>query len=365
MTGAAKVQAAMLTTAPFPIRGRKALLLANRLFSPVWAKTAVCFLMYRAEDAVAILDSDQVGKTADDVLGFGGGVPVVGAVEEGLALGAEIAIVGTAPMGGGLEGEIREEVLACLRAGLDVVSGLHAFLNDDLECRVAKAATGAKIWDVRRVEGPFRVSTGEGCKTGAKSVLVVGSDCNVGKMTVAVELHQAAEAAGVSSAWAATGQTGMILRERGICVDRVVSDFVGGAAEELVNAESVGRDLVLVEGQGAVVHPGYAGVALGLLYGVMPDCMVLAHVAGRDKLKRLETPILPLEELVDLHERLMAPFKRSPVVGVSLNTAGLDEGQARAELERAGDQTGLPATDVVRFGCRPIVEAILDYPLRH
>jgi uncharacterized NAD-dependent epimerase/dehydratase family protein len=351
----------MISEAPFKIKGRKALLLANRAFSSTWAKTAVCFLMYRAEDAVAVLDCEQAGRTAGDVLGFGGGVPVVGTIGEALALGAEIAIVGTSPMGGVLDGEMRADVLACLRSGLDVVSGLHVFVGDEIESRVAMAATGARIWDVRRVQGPFEVSTGGGCTTGAKSVLVVGTDCNVGKMTVALELCRDSVDRGVDASWAATGQTGMILRERGICVDRVISDFVGGATEELMNAEAEGKDLVFVEGQGAIIHPGYAGVTLGILYGAMPDGLVLAHVAGRDKLKRLDTPIRPLSELVDLHERLMAPFKRSPVLGVTLNTAGLPEAEARAAIERAADETGLPATDVVRFGCGPVLDAVLNY----
>jgi uncharacterized NAD-dependent epimerase/dehydratase family protein len=350
----------MLTEAPFPIKGRKALLLANRMFSPEWAKTAACFLMYRAADAVAVLDCEQEGKTAAEILGFGGDVPVVGDIDGALARKPELAIVGTAPMGGVLDGELRGEVLACLRAGLDVVSGLHVFLDRDIECRVAMAASGAKAWDVRRVHGTFPVSTGDGCTTGASAVMVVGTDCNVGKMTVALELCRAAVDKGVDASWAATGQTGMILRERGICVDRVISDFVGGASEELVNAEGEGRDIVFVEGQGAIVHPGYAGVTLGLLFGTMPDCMVLAHVAGRDKLKRLETPIRPLPELVQLHERLMAPFKSSPVVGVALNTDGLSEAQARAEVESVEKETGLPATDVVRFGCGPVLDAVLN-----
>jgi uncharacterized NAD-dependent epimerase/dehydratase family protein len=351
----------MLTEAPFKIEGRKAILLANQAFSPMWAKTAVCFLMYRAHDAVAVLDREHAGKTASEVIGFGGDVPVVGTIEEALALEPEIAVVGTAPMGGGLDGELREEVLACLRAGLDIVSGLHVFLGDDIECRVAMAATGAKVWDVRRVYGPFEVSTGEGCTTGARSLLIVGTDCNVGKMTVALELCRGAVDRGVNASWAATGQTGMMLRERGICIDRVISDFVGGATAELMNAEAEGKDLVVVEGQGAVIHPGYAAVTLGILYGAMPDALVLAHVAGRDKLKRLETPIRPLTELIELHERLLAPFKQSPVVGITLNTYGLPENEARAEIARVTDETGLPATDVVRFGCGPVLDAVLNH----
>ncbi len=351
----------MITTAPFPIKGRKALLLANHLFSPMWAKTAVCFLMYRAEDAVAVLDADQTGQTADDVLGFGGHVPVVSTVEAGIREGAEIAIVGTAPMGGVLEDELYGEIITCLEAGLDVVSGLHVFLEDDSEVKAAGRVSGARVWDVRRVHYPFEVSQGRGCTTGARTVMVVGSDCNVGKMTVSLELCRAARKRGINAAWAATGQTGMLLRERGICVDRVISDFVGGASQELVNAEGAGVDLLFVEGQGAIVHPGYAAVTLGLLYGVMPDCMVLAHVAGRELLKRLETPILPVSELVALHEQLMAPFRPSPVASVTLNTSILETEMARAECDRLSKQTGLPVADVVRFGCDPVLDAVLEY----
>ena len=336
-------------------------MLANRSFSAMWAKTAACFLMYRAEDAVAVLDADQAGKTAGDVLGYGGGVPVVGSIDEAFSLRPEVAIVGTAPMGGVLDGELRAEIVACLEAGVDVVSGLHVFVGDDPECLLALAHSGARVWDVRKVRGPFDVSKGAGCATGARTVLVVGTDCNVGKMTVTLELYRDAAERGVDAAWAATGQTGMILRERGICVDRVISDFVGGASEELVNAEGEGKDLVFVEGQGAMTHPGYAGVALGLLYGVLPDCMVLAHVAGREQLKRLETPIQPLRELIDLHEQLMAPFKHSPVVGVTLNTSELDEAGARAAIEDASKHTGLPTTDVIRFGCASVLDAVLKH----
>jgi uncharacterized NAD-dependent epimerase/dehydratase family protein len=351
----------MLTTAPFRIKGRRALLLANGAFSTMWAKTAACFLMYRAEDVVAVLDADQAGKTAGDVLGFGGRVPVVGSIEEAFSLRAEVAIVGTAPMGGVLDTALRAEIMACLEAGVDVVSGLHVLLADEPDCQLAMAKSGARLWDVRKVHGPFDVSKGDGCATGARTVLVVGTDCNVGKMTVTLELYRGAAERGVDAAWAATGQTGIILRERGLCVDRVISDFVGGASEELVNAEGEGKDLVFVEGQGAMTHPGYAGVALGLLYGVIPDCMVLAHVAGRERLKRLETPIQPLRELIDLHERLMVPFKHSPVVGVTLNTSELDEAGARAAIEDVSKHAGLPTTDVIRFGCGSVLDAVLNH----
>lgn len=354
-------QASKLSLPPFAMEGRRTLLLANGHFSSVDAKTALCFLMYRPQSIVAVHDAVHAGRTAGDVMGFGGSVPVVGTVEEALALGPEVAVVGTAPRGGGLDGALRGEIEACLRAGVDVASGLHTYLLDEPRLEAASKSSGARIWDVRRAPPIDRVSVGAGCTTGARTVLVVGSDCNVGKMTVALELYSAARARGRRASWAATGQTGIMLRGRGIPIDAVVSDFIGGAAELLVDEEGRDADVVFVEGQGSIIHPGYAGVTLGLLYGVMPDCMVFAHEAGRDRMKRLDVAMPPLEEVIDLYERLMRPHKPSPVVGITVNTSALGEAEAKRVLSDTEAATGRPATDVVRFGCEKVLDAVEDY----
>jgi uncharacterized NAD-dependent epimerase/dehydratase family protein len=348
----------MVVHSPFPIRGRRLLLLANGCFSTIEGKTASCFLMYRRDDVAAVVDAANAGRAAREVVGFGGDVPVVASVEAALPLGPEVAVVGSAPRGGALEEPMRADIAACLRAGIGVASGLHFFLCDDPELSAIAARGGARVWDVRRPGGGRTVSTGRGCTTGARVVLTVGSDCNVGKMTTTVALYEAAVARGVRAAWAATGQTGMMLRERGAAVDAVAADFIGGAAEALVQKEGRGADLVFVEGQGSLAHPGYAGVTVGLMYGAMPDCMVLVHWAGRERLKRLDVPVPPLPALVSLHESLMRPHRDSRVVAVSLNTGDLDERRARSELEAAARETGLPATDVVRFGCDAALDAI-------
>ena len=152
-----------------------------------------------------------------------------------------------------------------------------------------------------------------------------------------------------------------MLRERGVCVDRVVADFVSGAAEELVNVEGEGKDIIFVEGQGALVHPGYAAVTLGLLFGVMPDCMILAHEPARGRIRRYDFELPPLKDHIRFHEMLMAPFKRSPVVSVVLNTSGVgtDAAAARALIDEVHLETGLPATDVVRFGAGKIIDAVM------
>lgn len=348
----------MIVEAPFAVAGRRLLLLADGCFSATDAKTAACLAMYVPDDVVAVLDATQAGRTVHEVLGFGGDAPVVAGLEEALRFRPEVAVLGTATRGGTLADADRATIARCLEAGLDVVSGMHEFLADDPGLRAAGAASGARIWDVRRVEASHVVSGGDGCGTGAAVILTVGSDCSVGKMTVTVALHRAAAGRGLRSAWAATGQTGIILRGRGVPVDRVIADFVGGETEALVNLEGRGRDVVFVEGQGAITHPGYAGVSLGLLYGAMPDGMILVHVPGRVVHKRFDRAIPPLRTIIDLHEALMRPHRPSRVLGVALDTSRLPDPEARRAIAGVEEETGLPATDVVRFGVDALWPAI-------
>jgi uncharacterized NAD-dependent epimerase/dehydratase family protein len=349
-----------LNRAPFPLRGRKVVLLAEGKFSMLDSKTAVCYLRYRRDDVVAVVDSTKRGRRVQEFVGFGGDVPIVGHIEDALAYHPELAVVGVAPRGGRLDDELRGLVLECVRAGMDVASGLHTILNEETDIAEAARASGSTIWDVRRVPDTGVVSSGKGCTTGAKVALLTGTDCNVGKMTAALELFQEAEHRGINVAWAATGQTGILLRERGICIDRVVADFMGGAAEELVNFEGRNRDLVLVEGQGALVHPGFAGVTLGLMFGVVPDCLVLVHEAGRTRVRNTDVPMAPLGDHIDLHERIMEPLRRSRVVAVALNTAASDPATAAETVAGVREETGLPVSDPVRYGASEILDAVLE-----
>jgi uncharacterized NAD-dependent epimerase/dehydratase family protein len=335
-------------------------LLAEGNFSVLGSKTAVCYLRYRRDDVVAVLDSSKGGRRVEDVVGFGGDVPVVSSVEEALSLDAEVAIVGIAPRGGQLDEALRRIVLESVRAGMDVASGLHTFLNADPDITRAAAAAGSRLWDVREVSEVGTVANGKGCTTGAKVVLLTGTDCNVGKMTAAVELYNEAVRRGINAAWAATGQTGIMLRERGICIDRVIGDFMGGAAEELVNFEGSGKDVVFVEGQGALVHPGFAGVTLGLMFGVVPDCMILVHEAGRTHVRNTDVPMMPLKDHIDLHQRIMAPLRTSRVVAVALNTAALCPSDAADAVAHTRDDIGLPVSDPVRFGASEILDAVME-----
>ncbi len=348
-----------MSFAPFPVAGRRVLLVAQGCFTPMDAKTAVCFLRYRTREVVGVLDGSRAGLSVEEAVGFGGGIPIVGSMEDALALEPDIALVGVAPRGGGLTPEFRDLVKSFVAEGIDVMSGLHVFLDDDPEIRALREESGSRIWDVRRVGSVTGISTGRGCSTGATTVLVAGTDCNVGKMTCAFELLEGAKRRGAKAALAATGQTGIMIRERGIAVDRVVSDFLGGAVENLVNYEGEGMDVVFVEGQGSIIHPAYAGVALGLMFGAMPDCVILVHEAGRKKLRGYEVPIPPLGRMVELHRSLFEPLKRVEVAGIALNTLSLEAREAERAVEAAREETGLPVTDPVRFGVDPLLDAVL------
>ncbi|HKW77778.1 MAG TPA: NAD-dependent epimerase/dehydratase family protein, partial [Candidatus Limnocylindria bacterium] len=195
-------------------------------------------------------------------------------------------------------------------------------------------------------------------RRGAVVVLTVGTDAAVGKMTASLEIVEALRRAGKRAAFVATGQTGMAIAGEGIAVDAVVADFIAGAAEQMTVAAAETADFVIVEGQGALTHPGFSGVTLGLLHGTGPDLMVLCHDANREAMKGYEDeglPVRDVRECVSIYEEA-ASWRRPPghprarVVGIALNTAGMDEARARSEILGAAHATKLPVADPIREG---------------
>ena len=332
---------------------RYLLLAESRSGDPHFGKTARGVLRYRADDVVAMLDTTRAGETHD-------GVPVVGSVAEALAFEPRTALVGVATQGGRFPPAWRELLRACVENGLDVENGLHEFLADDAELVELAGRHGVELRDLRRPPADLNVPTGANLEHGAEVVLTVGSDCAIGKMTVALELEKEARARGLKAEFVPTGQTGIAIAGWGIAVDAVVSDFIAGAAERLVlEGAERGGELLLVEGQGSLLHPAYSGVTLGLIHGSAPHAYVLCHMAGERFVDGDERfPIPPLSELVDLHERMSLLARPAKVVAVALNTRLLGDEEARAAIEAAEAETGLPADDPVRFGAGKIVDAL-------
>jgi uncharacterized NAD-dependent epimerase/dehydratase family protein len=318
-----------------------------------YGKTTYGVIRYGADPVVAVLDSERVGETVE-------GVPVVGSVADALAYGPTTALVGVAVAGGRLPPVWRGLLRDAVEAGLDVEAGMHEFLADDAELAALARERGAELRDYRRPPADLSVPTGENLTHGAAVVLTVGSDCAVGKKTVAVELDRAARARGLRSVFVPTGQTGIMIAGWGIAVDAVVSDFLAGAAERLV-VEGAGRgDLLFVEGQGSIVHPQFSGVTLGLYHGAAPHVLVLVHRAGDTEIEGVPGhPIPPLPDLVDLYERLALPARSAGVAAIALNTGRLDEEGARTAVSTVAEETGLPTDDPVRFGPDRLLDAVL------
>jgi uncharacterized NAD-dependent epimerase/dehydratase family protein len=323
---------------------------------PHYAKTMRGVLRYRREDVAAILDSARAGETED-------GVPIVSTVEEALPFGPTTALVGVVTQGGYFPPAWMELLHGCVDAGLDVENGLHVFLGDDPELSALAAERGVELRDLRRPPANLSTATGENLAVDATIVLTVGSDCAIGKMTVSCELDLEARRRGVKSVFVPTGQTGIAIAGWGIAVDAVVADFIAGAAERLVvEGSERGGEVLWVEGQGSLIHPVYSGVTLGLYHGSAPHLLVLCHEAGTTEILGAgggPHPILPLRELVELHERMALPARPARVVAVALNTRELGDDEARAAIAAAEAETGLPADDPVRFGAGTLVDAVL------
>jgi uncharacterized NAD-dependent epimerase/dehydratase family protein len=319
-----------------------------------YGKTMRGVVAYSPHPTVVIVDSERPGETYEQI-------PIVGSVAEGLAYEPDTALVGVATQGGRFPPAWRELLKESIAAGLHVENGLHEFLSEDPEIAGLAAKEGVELRDLRKPPPDLSVPTGENMRVKAKIVLTVGSDCAIGKKTVAIELDRAARARGLKSEFVPTGQTGIAIAGWGIAVDAVVADFLAGAAEWLVvEGARRGGEVLFVEGQGALVHPAYSGVTMGLLHGSAPHALVLCHQAGAEFVEGYpDHPLPPLAELVELHERASLPLRPARVAGIALNTRGLSDDDARAAAAAAKAETGLPADDPVRFGGDTLLDAVL------
>ena len=344
---------------------RRIAILAEGHFHWQGAKTAVGIIRYGQDPVVAVIDSTKAGQDAAEVLGngVGAGIPIVRDITEALKYQPDTLLIGIAPVGGRLPDPWRAQVLQALNAGLNIISGLHEFLDEDPQLRTAAAAQHAQIWDVRRppAERAMLIAKYTPHHPGSHAVYIAGSDCNVGKMTAAMELDREAQRRGLSSAFAATGQTGIMISGRGLPVDRLISDFTAGGVEALVLEFTQQYEWVFVEGQGSLLHPAYSPVTLGLLHGAMPDLMIFCHQARRTSIKGYAVPLPPLRRMIEMYEQAMAWLRPAPVVGIALNTYELSDAQAQGEIRRAEEETGLPATDCVRFGAGKLIDALLAH----
>jgi uncharacterized NAD-dependent epimerase/dehydratase family protein len=289
------------------------------------------------------------------------GVPDM-SVEEAVAAGVKSLVIGVAPIGGVVPDSWWQTIEEAARAGLDIVCGLHLKLTDFPALVDAASASGARLVDVRTP--PANIACGDGKKRTGKRVLMVGTDCAIGKKYSALALYRDMQAGGLNSTFRATGQTGIMLAGEGIPIDAVVADFIAGAAE-MLSPDNLDDHWDVIEGQGSLFHPAYSGVSLGLLHGSQPDAFVVCHDATRKQISGWEHFSLPsIKMAIDQH--VLLGSRTNPdiqCVGISVNTSQLPTDQRQAYLNRLAAETGLPCVDPVIDGCKPIVDYIKQcYP---
>jgi uncharacterized NAD-dependent epimerase/dehydratase family protein len=346
---------------------RRIVILAEGNFGFHHGKTAVGVIRYGTDDVVAVIDSTQAGGNVSSILPAHD-IPIVASLGEALAgtTRPDTLLIGIAPTGGKLPDSWRAAILEAIGAGLDVHSGLHTFLGDDPEFAAAAAAAGTSIVDYRRPPDRMETAIGRHHDPGKRVILTVGTDCAIGKMSVALELRASALAAGRSASFVPTGQTGMMIDGWGVAVDRLISDFAQGTVEWLVEQGEALGDWVLVEGQGSLDHPAYSSVTLGLIHGATPQAMIMVHKPGLaehdfDHLPEASFPIASLPGFIDLHERMAGLVAPSKVVAVALNTSLYpDDDEARQIIAATAEETDLPTDDPFRFGADRLWSAVRD-----
>lgn len=327
-------------------------------FGKAQAKTAEGVLRYGRNPIACVIDEANAGKSIKEVCGIDCAAPIVSTVDEALALKSGALLLGTAWSGGALPEAWKKDIKLALAGGMDVVNGLHDFLEEDEEISKAAKAYGRRLFDVRKSPDKLPVAKGLVMETGAFVVLTVGTDCSVGKMTVALEIQKLARSKNIDAQFVATGQTGIMICGEGIAIDRVIGDFMAGATEKMVLEKAAPGNLILVEGQGSLAHPGFSGVTLALLHGACPQALILCHRPSRRTIKGTEIPISSYSRLIETYEAMVSYMRPAKVIALALNTQDLSREEALAAIKKAEEETGLPAADPVRFGAGTLLAAI-------
>lgn len=326
------------------------------------------YLLYlgRSTDSVGIKTSrglatfrpwDCLGEFRHDDCPLTLGLPRLG-MAEAAAAGARTLVLGIANSGGTFERDLIDDAEAALQVGMNVAAGLHQRLRDQPQLVSLARERRLQLFDVR--ERPAISVVGTGYPRPGHRLLTVGTDCSTGKMYAALALTAALHERGLATDFRATGQTGILIAGAGVPVDAVIADFISGAIEQLAPARRDGGWDV-IEGQGSLFHPSFAGVSTGLLHGAQSEAIVLCHDPDRTEMRGLRGRALPdlaecLEQNLNVG-RLTSPDIRA--VGVCLNTSRMDTASARKLCNDTEDRLGLPCSDPVAFGVENIIDQLL------
>ena len=319
-------------------------------------KTGLAFIRYSQTNIVAAIDSETAGESLEALTQIRQSVPIVKDIASALVYQPDILLIGIAPSGGQLPIAFQAEIAIAIKAGLSIINGLHTPLKPLFPYLEPKQ----EIWDIRQEPTGLTIGTGKAQSLTASRILTVGTDMAIGKMSASLELHRAAVDRGIKAQFVATGQAGIAIAGRGIPLDAVRVDFAAGAVEKTVMELGEGQDLVIIEGQGSLLHPG-STATLPLIRGSQPTGLVLVHRVGTKHIRDLPNFLIPpLPEVIQLYETVASAgdIGSVKVKAIALNTFGLDLAAAETAIKSTAELTGLPCSDVVRFGGATLLPAI-------
>lgn len=325
-------------------------------------KTGLTLLRYSQAEIVAVIDYECAGESLPQLTGINCNAPIVDSMASAMAYQPDVLAIGIAPSGGRLPEAWRQEVKQGVAAGLSVLNGLHTPMASDPELQTL-LKDGQKIWDIRQEPTGLTVGSGKARTLTCQRILTVGTDMSVGKMSASLELYQAAQKRGIRAKFLATGQAGIMISGDGIPLDAIRVDFAAGAVEQLVMRSGNESDLLIVEGQGSLLHPG-STATLPLIRGTQPTGLLLVHRAGQTHVRNHDhVPIPGLSEVIRVYESVASAggaFAEVRVKAIALNTGHLDVEAAENAIAQVQQETGLPCTDAVRFGADLLLDAVMN-----
>ena len=336
---------------------KKIVILSHGAFNYIKNKTGNMLIRYRTEEVVAVLDRTKSGITAYDELGYGENIPVLDNFDDCIDFKPDTLVIGNASQGGFISDEYRLEVIKAIEFGCDIISGMHHFINDDEEFVQLAERFNVSLFDLRRPPDPPNFPKGSWHKRKIPVLLIVGTDCDTGKMTTAWEVSERLKSKDRKVEFIGTGQTGILLSGAGVPIDAVKADFMAGEIENMIDKVPDDTELIIVEGQGALTNQYYAGVTLGLLHGAMPDYMLMTHDPARD-FDVTDYPMASMKLVMDMYLDLMSNFKESKFIGINLLTFALSDEEAKKEIDKVKNDYGMPTTDLIRYGSNELIESI-------
>ena len=341
----------------------KVIIYAQEYFNLDYAKTGIGFIRYATSEVVGIVDKKYSGQYASSIYPSLPKIPIYDSIEsaKNARKDADVLLIGVAPPGGKLPLEWIPDIKHALKLNLNIVNGLHDFLNDVKQLSDLAKRNKLWIWDVRKYQGPLLVANAQLLKSPIQVILTVGTDAAIGKMTVAVEMEKAAQQQNLKAKFIATGQTGMMISGGGIPIDAIIGDFMAGAIEEeVLKAARVNYKIAIVEGQGSVFHPAWSGVTLALCHGALPHKLILCHKPDKKTLRNTDIKIESLNQFIKAYENISLPLRKAKVAGIALNTINLNENQTIDIIKQIENETDLPVDDPVKNGGFKLLSSCLN-----